>query len=222
MYDFLKALFQNAEGQAESLTFEQLTERIAADSKLKIVNLADGGYVAKDKYDALDTKFKGVEKQLGEANDTIKSYEEMDIEGIKKSVTDWETKYNADTKALNEKLAAQARSHSEEQFLSGYKFTSKAAKDGVLATFRSKEFKLDENGTFLGGKEFMDNLMKDEDYKGAFMVDDPTPPPAPPADPRNPKWGNPNPGDPPPKPKKSLTELMKQKNEHPEMEIKFD
>lgn len=222
MYEFLKNLFLNAEGQGEAITFEQFSERLTADGKIKIANLADGGYVAKDKYDALDTKFKGVEKQLKDANDTIKTYTDMDIDGIKQSVSDWESKYNADTKALQDKLDAQARAHREEQFMSGYKFTSKAAAEGVLAKFRSKEFKLD-NDTFLGAKEFMDSLMKDEDYKGAFKIDEPPTDPPPTDTKKQPKWGDPKPaGGGKGKTTPSLTELMKQKNANPDMEIKFD
>ena len=67
-------------------------------------------------------------------------------------------------------MDAQNRSHAEEMFLADYKFTSKAAKKGVLDELRSKEFKLDEKGTFLGAKEFMASLMEDEDYKGAFVT----------------------------------------------------
>lgn len=68
-------------------------------------------------------------------------------------------------------MAAQSRSHAEDMFLSGYKFTSKAARKGVLDELRSKKFQLDDNGTFLGAKEFMDSLMGDEDYKGAFVTE---------------------------------------------------
>ena len=68
-------------------------------------------------------------------------------------------------------MAAQNRSHAEDMFLAGYKFTSKAARKGVLDELRSKQFQLDEKGTFLGAKEFMSSLMEDEDYKGAFVTE---------------------------------------------------
>ena len=70
-------------------------------------------------------------------------------------------------------MAAQNRSHAEDMFLAGYKFTSKAARKGVLDELRSKQFQLDEKGTFLGAKEFMSSLMEDEDYKGAFVTENP-------------------------------------------------
>lgn len=47
------------------------------------MDLSEGGYVSKEKYGELDTAKKGIEKQLKDANATINSYKEMDIDGIK-------------------------------------------------------------------------------------------------------------------------------------------
>lgn len=140
---------------------------------IKIADLSGGGYVAKDKFDAKETELKGIRKQLDDANTQIKSFEDQDVDGIKQKVADWEAKYNTDTQALKDQMAAQNRSHAEDMFLAGYKFTSKAARKGVLDELRSKQFQLDEKGTFLGAKEFMSSLMEDEDYKGAFVTENP-------------------------------------------------
>lgn len=169
-YEFLKKLFGTVDGQPQAMTYEQLEAAIDADKKLKIVNFSDGGYVAKSKLDAKIAELEGVRQQLDDANKEIKSYKDMDIDGIKQSAADWEAKYNTDTQALNDKLAQQAREHAEDMFMSGYKFTSKAARNGVLNELRAKQFQLD-NGVLLGGKEFMQTLMEDEDYKGAFAVE---------------------------------------------------
>lgn len=169
-YEFLKKLFGTVDGQPQAMTYEQLEAAIDADKKLKIVNLSDGEHVAKSKLDAKIAELEGVRQQLDDANKEIKSYKDMDIDGIKQSAADWEAKYNTDTQALNDKLAQQAREHAEDMFMSGYKFTSKAARNGVLNELRAKQFKLD-NGILLGGKEFMQTLMEDEDYKGAFAVE---------------------------------------------------
>lgn len=169
-YEFLKTLFGTpAEGeQPKAMTYDELEAVINADKGISLVNLKDGGYVSKDKFDAKDTELKAVQTQLTTANETIKSFEGQDVEGIKKKVTEWETKYNNDTQKLKDQLDAQARSHAEEMFLSGYKFTSKAARNGILAELRAKDFKV-EGGTILGGKEFIQGLMENEDYKGAFV-----------------------------------------------------
>lgn len=220
MYDYLKVLFGTGEdGQPAALTFEQFVQAIGAHKELKLVNLADGGYVSKDKFDAKDTELNGVKDQLQTANATIQSYKDMDIDGIKQSAADWEKKYNDDTAALTAKLAEQEQAHSLDMFLGGYKFTSKAAKDGIRAAFVSKKFPY-ENGGFIGAKEFMDGLMANDDYKAAFAVD--TPPAEPAPQQPKPQFSDPNPQQPQPKPKKSLAELMQAKNANPNATINFD
>lgn len=221
MYDYLKALFGTDEnGNPAALTFEQLEQAIAANKELKLVNLADGGYVSKDKFDAKETELTGVKQQLATANTTIQSYKDMDIDGIKQSAADWEKKYNDDTAALTAKLAEQEQAHSLDMFLGGYKFTSKAAKDGIRAAIVGKKFPF-ENGGFIGAKEYMDGLMTNDDYKGAFVVDTPPASPAP-EQPPKPQFSDPNPQQPQRRTKKSLAELMAMKNENPNAAINFD
>ena len=172
-YEFLKKLFgtQKDGEEPKAMTYAELEAAIDADKKIQVVDVKAGGYVAKEKLDAKIIELDGVKQQLADANTEINSYKEMDIDGIKKAAKDWEDKYNHDTKELNDKLAAQNRSHAEEMFLSGYNFTSKAARKGVLDELRSKKLQMDDNGTFLGANEFMSSLMEDEDYKGAFVTE---------------------------------------------------
>lgn len=221
MYEFLKVLFGKTEdGADEALTFDQLVAKLSANKDLKLANLADGGYVSKDKYDAKETELSGVKDQLSAANSTIQSYKDMDIDGIKQSAADWEQKYKDDTDALNAKLVAQERAFNEEMFLGKYQFTSKAAREGIRSEFVKRNFPF-EDGSFIGGKEFMDKLMADNDYKAAFVVETP-PAPAPEPQPR-PRFSDDNPQPAPtPKKKYSLSELMRMKNENPNAAISFD
>lgn len=179
-YEFLKKLFGTPkEGeQPKAMTYAELEAAIDAAKDIQIVDLKAGGYVSKDKFDAKNTELTGVKQQLTDANAQIQSFKDMDVEGVKKQVADWETKYNKDTQALRDQMAAQQRTHAEELFLSGYQFSSKAARNGVLSELQSKKFQIDESGTILGAKEFMQSLMENEDYKGAFVTEkkDPEPP----------------------------------------------
>ena len=54
----------------------------------------------------LTTERDGLKEQLTTANDTIKSYKDMDIEGVKAKADEWESKYNTDTQTLKDQLAA--------------------------------------------------------------------------------------------------------------------
>ena len=174
-YEFLERLFGTPkEGeQPKALTFAELQAAIEADKKLKLVDLSVGGYVPQNQFDTQKVELEGVRRQLTEANNTIKGYRDMKPEDLQKSVSDWESKYNTDTQALRDQLAAQRRSHAEEMLLSGFQFTSKAARNGVAAELRGKNFQLSDTGELTGAAEWLKDLAKQEDYKGAFV----TPPP---------------------------------------------
>lgn len=223
MYEYLKNFFgTNEDGTAVTLSFDQLVEKLGADKAIKLVNLAEGGYVSKEKFDAKETELAGLRSQLADANATIQSYKDMDIDSIKQSAANWETKYNDDTAALNQRLADQERAFNEELFLRNYKFSSKAAADGIKAEFVKRKFPY-EDGTFIGGKEFMEKLRADKDYEAAFVVEAPAEPETPPS-PEQPKpqFSSSAPQQQQPKAKPSLAELMRRKNENPNAEIKFD
>lgn len=225
-FEVLKNLFgTNEDGTPKALTGDEFIAKLEEATDIKLANLSDGGYVSKDKYDAKNTELTGIKTQLEDANKTIQSYKDMDIESIKQSAADWEKKANDARADLEQRLAEQAREYSTELFLKNYQFSSKAAEKGIRSEFEAKGFTL-ENGKFLGAEEYMKDLMENDDYKAAFVtsapVPDPTPAPEPTPAPNHPQWAAPK-HDPntPPK-KKSLLELMKEKNENPNMVIDFD
>ena len=172
-YEFLKKLFGTPKDGEEpkTMTYAELEAAIDADKKIQVVDVKAGGYVSKEKLDAKITELDGVKQQLSDANTTIQSYKDMDIDGIKQSAKDWETKYTQETQKLTAQLAAQERTHALDMFMGGYKFSSKPAENGVRAEFEKKNFTL-EYGKFLGGDEFMKSLMENDDYKGAVVFDD--------------------------------------------------
>lgn len=191
-YDFLKKLFGTLKDGEEpkAMTYAELEAALDADKGIQVVDLKAGGYVSKDKFDAKVTELTGVKGQLAEANTTIQSYKDMDIDGIKKSAKDWEDKYNADTQALNDKLTQQEYSHAADMYLAGYKYSSIPAKRGIRDEFDKKQFKL-EDGKFLEADDFMKGLMESDDYKGAFVVEKPN------GEGGDPQEGNPQGGTPP-------------------------
>lgn len=205
------------------LTFEQLREKVEADTGMKLVNLADGGYVAKEKMDskvtALTTELNGVKDQLTAANQEIKTYKDMDIEGIRKSAQEWETRYNTDTKALQDKLTAQGRDFATRTYLGGFHYANDLVRDAVLARFKEKDFKM-EGDKFLGADDFMAEMQKQ--YPTGFVTNAPAQSTAEP----QPQGQKPvfAPAQPPAGPKKKMTlaERMKYHNEHPDAPINFD
>ena len=123
-----------------------------------------------EKYKAENESLK---TQLSEANTQIQSFKEMDIDGIKASAEEWKTKYETDTKALNEKIAAKDYDYAIKDFMSNYKFIDDDVKETVINKFKAKEFKLEE-GKFLGGEDFMKDYK--ENHKSLFVPDEPQKP----------------------------------------------
>lgn len=218
-YEFLKKLFGTPKDgeKPKSMTYEELEAAIDADGTLKLINLEDGGFVSKEKLDTKITELKETTKLLKDANETIQTYKDMDIEGIKKSVTDWEAKYNTDTKALQDKIEAQATEFAAKEYMSKYNFTSPLVAKAALAEFMAQEFKRGEDGTFLGADDFMKSMK--ESNPGAFVVETPPTDPEPPAPPK-PTFTPPNPANPPkPAKKMTLTEKMKYMADHPGTDV---
>ena len=141
------------------------------DNPVKFVDLSEGNYVGKENYTRLQTESNGYKTQLADANKEIKSYKDMDIDGIKKRAADWEQKYNSDTAALNKKLDDQKKSFAAERYLDGQKIKSPLAKKSILADFLAQDMKFRDDGTFEGAEEYMKKVR--EQYPDDFETDEP-------------------------------------------------
>ena len=97
-----------------------------------------------------DADIKGLKDQRGKDGDLSAKLGEL------------QSKYDADTKALQDKLAAQAYDHAADKYLDGFKFSSTSARKAVLAEFRSKAFKMTDDGKFEGAAEYMEGLKKSD------------------------------------------------------------
>ena len=160
--------------------YSQVNEKVTSynsdeknkENQIKIGNLGSGNYVGKDKFDAKETEIAGLKQQLVDANATIKSYEDMDIDAIKQSAKDWETKYNTDTQALQDKLAKKDYESVVNSKIANLKFSSEGAKKSFVNDLLAKDLKL-ENGNILGFDDFVTSY-KETDPK-AFESDTPKP-----------------------------------------------
>ena len=133
--------------------------------QVRFVDLSEGGYVSKEKYGELDTEKKGIEKQLKDANTTIKSYKDMDIEKIKQSAADWETKYNEDTQKLQQQIQNDRKAFAAERYIAGQKIKSPLSRKAILQEFMSQNLEY-KDGAFVGAEEYMKKVR--EQYPDEF------------------------------------------------------
>ena len=135
------------------------------DSTIDTIMAEHGKLVTKDKEEITNLK-----KQVEDANNEIKSYKDMDIEGIKTKATEWETKYNDLVQKQEDARNKSIQNERMNAFFNDIKFASESAKAGVMAKFNEKSFKYDEEtGKFQGASEWLEEL-KNKDA-GAFLSD---------------------------------------------------
>lgn len=137
------------------------------DKPMKLVNLSEGKYVSKEKFDSKETEVADLKTQIEDANKEIQSYKDMDIDSIKKSAEDWETKYKEEVENQKAEKEKSIREERTNAFFNEVEFASESAKAGVIAQFNQKDFKYDEEtGKFQGASEWLEELKKND--VGAF------------------------------------------------------
>lgn len=174
----LKELF----GQAENgtLTYEQFME-LAKSSNAKFVDLSEGGYVSKNKYDSeLEAKAKEIET----LNGTI-STRDTDLTALKKQLEEagadttklneltaqfqnLQSKYDTDSKNYKKQLQEQAYEFAVREFAGTKNFSSNAAKRDFIQSMIAKQLKM-ENNSILGADDFV--KMYTEANQDAFITD---------------------------------------------------
>lgn len=129
-------------------------------------------FVSKGDFNAKNEELKSTQALLETANTTIKGYKDLDIEGIKQSAANWETKYNTDTKALQDQLEATRYGYAVEQTVAGLEFTSASAKKAFVEDLTAKKLPY-ENGKLLGFEDYRKAYAEQD--PGAFAPDKPAP-----------------------------------------------
>ena len=193
----IKELFDKAEGG--TLTWEQFQ---SAMGNAKFVDLSEGNYVSKRKY---DDDLASKDTQITKLNETI-STRDKDLAGLKEQLTSagtdaqkladltgefdsLKTKYDADTKAFKSQLRKQAYEFAVKDFASGKKFTSNAAKRDFIQSMIAKDLKF-ENDKIIGADDFVQ--MYSQENADAFVVD--TTPTPQPQEPQRPQFVSPTQG----------------------------
>jgi len=111
----------------------------------------------KAKAKAIEDTVEDYKKQLEETSEKLKTFEGLDVEGIKAQVSEWQQKYEKDTNELKAKNESIEYNHKLEKFISGFDFASEFAKKAVVSELSQKGFKFDGD-TLLGGKDFIEEI----------------------------------------------------------------
>ena len=163
-----------------SLNYEEF-EKLMKDKGAKFVDLSEGGYVSKDKF---ENEVSGKDSQISQLNDTIKS-RDKDLKDLKAQLKDagtdaeklteletqlgnLQTQYKQDTDNYKAQLSKQAYEFAVKDFASGKKFSSNGAKRDFISSMIAKELKM-EGDKILGADDFF-NTYATED-PNAFITE---------------------------------------------------
>lgn len=201
----IKEIFEAADGG--TLNFQQFEEAVKTGGA-KFVDLNEGNYVSKNKY---ENEIATLTTQINDLNGTI-STRDADLQNLQaqleaagtdaeklNSVTNdlstLQNKYNSDIKEYQNKLKHQAYEFAVKEFANSKNFTSNAAKRDFVNSMISKDLKMDQN-MILGAEDFVSAYAKDN--ADAFVVATPEPAPAEPPKPMfvSPTQGSQQPQDP--------------------------
>lgn len=207
----VKELFDKADGG--TLTYEQF---VAAAGESKFVDLTEGNYVSKNKF---DSEIQTRDNQITDLNNTIQTRDTDlqtlqntlkdagDIEALKnasKDLEDLQKKYDKETKAYQAQLSQQAYEFAVKEFANSKQFTSKAAQRDFTNAMIAKKLQF-EDGKLIGAEDFVQMYAKDND--DAFVKK---------TEPK-PQFAQSTQSKKPDKP--TLSQLMQMKNENPDTVI---
>lgn len=153
--EFLKELFSGG-----ALTYEQLAAK-AAEKKMKLADLSTGGYVGKEKFDALSAEKNGLETRLADANKKLEGYD-----------PEWKQKAEQAKAAADEQVQAVQRSFALKEQAAGLKFSSESAKRAFMADLEAKKLPI-QDGKVLGFDDFAKSYRESD--PGAFLPDEKPP-----------------------------------------------
>lgn len=165
----VKELFEKAEGG--TLTWEQFQE---ASKDAKFVDLTEGNYVSKQKYEDeishKDTQINELSETITKRDSDLQTLQQTlkdagDIEALKKASQDLaelQSKYTKETKDYQAQLDKQAYEFAVKEFANGKNFSSKAAKRDFIQSMMDKKLKL-ESGMIIGAEDFVTLYSKDNE-----------------------------------------------------------
>lgn len=210
----IKDVFDKAENG--TLTWEQFQ---SAMGTAKFVDLTEGQYVSKQKYDddistrdtqitTLNTTIQTRDQDLATLQQTLT--DAGDINALKQASQDLanlQQKYDTETKQYQRQLRQQAYEFAVTEYVNGQKFTSKAAKNDFRTQMIAKKLQF-EDGKLIGADDF--KAIYAQSDPDAFASETPA------AQPVNPTPTFVQPTNNPSQPKPTLSQLMQMKNEHPD------
>lgn len=190
----IKEFFEK--GEDGKLTYEEF-EALTKEAGAKFKDLSTGQYVSIGKYNSDLEEAKAASTQLQEQIDNLNgtiTTRDADLEALQKqveaakgdaaklaelgqSLTDLQTKYEADVKNYQSQMEQQAYEFAVKEYVNTQKFSSKAAKRDFTQAMLNANLQMKDKN-LIGAEDFKTLYEKDNDdafYKEPEVVPEPEP-----------------------------------------------
>lgn len=144
------------EDKKDELTKQTLEEYVTINEHNKKVN-------------TLTEERDGFKEKYETAEATLKKFEGIDPDNIKKEIDDWKTKAEDMEKDFKEKMKQRDFEDALNEEIGKYKFTSNSAKKAVISEIKSKNLTF-EDGKILGLSDAIEQIKNND--KDAFVEED--------------------------------------------------
>lgn len=198
---------------------------------IRFADLSEGGYVSVDKFNSqvngLNQQVKDLQGQITQRDTDISDLQgkltaatadASKLSEVQTQLSGLQAKYTKDQQDWAAKTAKQRKEFMVRERANDLKFTSAAAKRDFLGQANGKDFQLDGD-TLMGYEDFL--IKYKADNPGALAEEAPPTPETTPTKP-DPKIVLPGGGASGPVRGKSLSDMMKAKNDNPDILVSFD
>lgn len=151
--EFLKEVFGE-----EALTYDQLSERLRDNGKIKLGNLAGGAYVGREKMAVLEAERDDLQKRLSEASAKLEGYD-----------PEWRDKAQKAQEEAQKQIEQMRFDFALDEELR----KSKAKNVKAVRALLDRDALKWANGEIVGLKEQVEKIQAENDY--LFHSDKPTP-----------------------------------------------
>lgn len=143
--------------------YNQVAAKLKGNDKIKLANLADGGYVSKEKFDASQTTITDLQNQLKDRDTDIATLKKStgDNEALSKQLTELQGKYKTDTETLTAKLKDNALNAALDLGITKAKGKNATA---IKALIDKSKLALKDDGSVDGLDGLLDGLKKSDAY----------------------------------------------------------
>lgn len=143
----------------------ELEIEIPAEKKTELTKKVLENYVTKGEYDKkvnrLESDRDTWKEKAETAETTLKSFDGVDVEGMKQSIADWKAKAEKAEQDAKEQLYQRDFADALKTELESVKFSSEAAKKAIMAEIKEAGLTM-KNGKILGLNDLIEQMKKED------------------------------------------------------------